>query len=112
MLEINNDTIRITRGDSGFIDMVLLTPTDEIYDFDSQNDEITFFLKPPFNPANKRDKILLKKKLKDTVLELESDDTKYFAKGHYLYDFKMRRTEPTTGKELKETVVSGDFYII
>lgn len=114
MLEFNGNNMTLTRGDTVFIDTVILTPLGLVYEL-QEGDVLTFsvydnnknnsFLVNNFNEFNQ--KPIIEKFFVDRKTKIESSDTAFLAKGKYTYKCVIEM-----GKDhVKETYCEGDFIL-
>ena len=79
MLEFKDGDIILTRGDSVYIDTVILTPCEEVYE-PRENDEVYLYIL-----RENEDKVVLKKKFNNRKTVIKEIDTKFLSKGEYKY---------------------------
>lgn len=108
MLLINDNIIRLTRGDSAYIDVELEMPTGGTYSPD-ENDEILFTLRksnyPKKNAADTD--YALQKRLENNQLKLRPEDTKDLPYGNYIFDMEIRYNSGDV-----ETFLSGMLVLL
>lgn len=112
MLEFNGNDMILTRGDTVFIDTVILTPLGFVYEI-QEGDVLTFSVYD--NERNNgfvsnigfEAKPIIDKIFVDRKTKLESSDTAFLNKGKYTYKCVIEMDE---GK-IKETYCEGDFIL-
>ena len=112
MLEFNGNNMTLTRGDTIYIDTVVLTPLGLVYEI-QEGDILTFSVYD--NNRNNNfvsnegfeSKPIIEKVFIDRKTKLESSDTAYLSKGKYFYKCIIEM-----GKDrIKETYCEGDFIL-
>ena len=112
MLEFNGNNMTLTRGDTIFIDTVVLTPLGLVYEV-QEGDVLTFSVydnnrnnsfisNEGFEPKPVIEKVFMDRKAK-----LESSDTAFLSKGKYSYKCVIEMGE----ERIKETYCEGDFIL-
>ena len=114
MLEFNGNNMTLTRGDTIFIDTVVLTPLGLVYEV-QEGDVLTFsvydnnrnnqFLSD--NSNGFESKPIIEKVFVDRKTKLESSDTAFLNKGKYTYKCVIEMGE----ERIKETYCQGDFIL-
>ena len=87
MLEFKDGDIILTRGDSVYIDTVILTPCEEVYE-PKENDEVYLYItreKEIGRLEEEKEKVVLKKKFINRKTVIKGIDTKFLSKGEYKY---------------------------
>lgn len=106
MLEINEDSIKMTRGDDGYFDLTIYTPNGrDIYEV-RKGDRVVFSVrsKPRKTPGCV---LLMEKEFKNNKIKLNADDTKFMKPGTYYYDCEIKF--PTGDVN---TVCEGTFTLV
>lgn len=93
MFEVDNDTIKLTRGDSLVLKLLLKLRTGEVYT-PKTGDSIMFGLKSKLNASRTayiETEPLVKKSIsiEDMILALDPGDTKKLPFGNYAYDIEI-----------------------
>ena len=87
MLEFKDGDIILTRGDSVYIDTVILTPCEEVYEPKDKDEVYLYIIKK--NEISRleedKEKIVLKKKFVNRKTVIKEIDTKFLSKGEYKY---------------------------
>jgi hypothetical protein len=108
MLEFNGNDMTLTRGDTVYIDTVILTPLGIIYE-PKEGDIITFsiYYNGDKGAIGFKQVPIIQKQFVDRKLKLEAKDTAYLSKGTYEYKCVIACEE----KEMKETYCQGKFIL-
>ena len=112
MLEFNGNNMTLTRGDTVFIDTVVLTPLGLVYEV-QEGDVLTFSVydinrNNSFASNEGFDfKPVIEKIFVDRKAKLESADTAFLSKGKYSYKCVIEMGE----ERIKETYCEGDFIL-
>ena len=112
MLEFNGNNMTLTRGDTVFIDTVILTPLGLIYEV-REGDILTFSVydnnKNNILLSNEgfEQKPVIKKIFVDRKTKIDSSDTAFLSKGKYSYKCVIEMGE----ERIKETYCEGDFIL-
>ena len=88
MLYINGDTIKLTRGDTAYLHIPLVT-TDADYVMNA-NDTLTFSVK---KTTRDTDYIFQKVVTGNNVFHIQPSDTSELAFGKYIYDVELNTTD-------------------
>lgn len=125
MLTIQDNVIKMTKGDTGMFSIDVYTPDNKFYTLKEQ-DKITFYLFKTENNCfcecyqNIEDnKIALKKEFKSGIIILDSNDTRYLKYGEYFWkcvlEYNREYSEDNKEESLKEkivnTIASGRFFL-
>ena len=88
MLEFKDGDIILTRGDSVYIDTVILTPCEEVYEPREKDEVYLYITRENENERTEeeREKVVLKKKFVNRKTVIKEIDTKFLNKGKYLYN--------------------------
>lgn len=112
MLEFNGNNMTLTRGDTIFIDTVVLTPLGLVYEV-QEGDVLTFSVYDD-NKNNSfvsnfgfESKPIIEKIFVDRKTKLESSDTAFLNNGKYTYKCVIEMGE----ERIKETYCQGDFIL-
>lgn len=92
MLDFNNGNITLTRGDSVYINTVILTPCEEVYE-PKEDDKIYFIVSRTketdllnyINNGNNDNSVVIKKEFVNRNIKIKDTDTKFLNKGKYYY---------------------------
>ena len=101
MLEFKDGDIILTRGDSVYIDTVILTPCEEVYE-PRENDEVYFYIL-----RENEEKIVLKKKFNNRKTVIKEIDTKFLNKGKYRYNCVLIQENGD-----RQTYCEGNFFLV
>jgi hypothetical protein len=108
MLEFNGNDMTLTRGDTIYIDTVIMTPTGLVYEI-QEGDKLTFSV---YDKSNKlggfEEKAVIQKEFKDRKLKIDRVDTAFLSKGTYEYRCVI---EMNNEDKTKETYSSGKFIL-
>lgn len=83
MLEFKDGDIILTRGDSVYIDTVILTPCEEVYE--PREDDKIYFIVSRTNDNKFDSNIVIKKEFINRNTKIKDTDTKFLNKGKYYY---------------------------
>ena len=83
MLEFKDGDIVLTRGDSVYIDTVILTPCEEVYE--PREDDKIYFIVSRTNDNKYDSNIVIKKEFVNRNIKIKDSDTKFLNKGKYYY---------------------------
>ena len=83
MLEFKDGDIILTRGDSVYIDTVILTPCEEVYE--PREDDKIYFIVSRTNDNKFDSNIVIKKECVNRNIKIKDSDTKFLNKGKYYY---------------------------
>ena len=87
MLEFKDGDIILTRGDSVYIDTVILTPCEEVYEPKDKDEVYLYIIKK--NEISRleedKEKVVLKKKFDNRKTVIKEIDTKFLSEGEYKY---------------------------
>lgn len=83
MLEFKDGDIILTRGDSVYIDTVILTPCEEVYE--PKEDDKIYFIVSRTNDDKFDSNIVIKKEFINRNTKIKDTDTKFLNKGKYYY---------------------------
>lgn len=83
MLEFKDGDIVLTRGDSVYIDTVILTPCEEVYE--PREDDKIYFIVSRTNDNKFDSNIVIKKEFVNRNIKIKDSDTKFLNKGKYYY---------------------------
>lgn len=83
MLEFKDGDIILTRGDSVYIDTVILTPCEEVYE--PREDDKIYFIVSRTNDNKFDSNIVIKKEFVNRNIKIKDSDTKFLNKGKYYY---------------------------
>ena len=83
MLDFNNGNITLTRGDSVYINTVILTPCEEVYE--PKEDDKIYFIVSRTNDDKFDSNIVIKKEFINRNTKIKDTDTKFLNKGKYYY---------------------------
>lgn len=103
MLEINNNFIRLTRGDSAIIELIIYDNNDDIYEM-QENDFVVFSIG---TLPNIKSSLFLKKTFNSNIINLTSKDTLYIKPGYYYFECEIF----LNGIE-NNTICEGIFQIV
>lgn len=88
MFKVDDNNIRIIRGDSGVFN-ISITDTNGSPVYLTEGDVLTFTLRRAArNPA-----IVMQKVIADSQLEIKPEDTEGLTFGTYVYDIELRRAD-------------------
>lgn len=108
MLEFNGNDMTLTRGDTIYIDTVIMTPTGLVYEV-QEGDRITFSVYDNTGGIDGfREKIVIQKEFENRKLKLDRVDTAYLSKGVYEYRCVL---EMDNEDKTKETYSAGKFIL-
>ena len=87
MLEFKDGDIILTRGDSVYIDTVILTPCEEVYEPKDKDEVYLYIIKKNeiSRLEEEKEKVVLKKKFANRKTVIKEIDTKFLSKGKYRY---------------------------
>ena len=105
MIKISGKTIRMTKGDTLEVPVIIMTKNGEVY-IPSEGDVIRFAMKKTYEDD---EPLILKTIPNDTlILRLESSETKTLevSKTPYVYDIEL-----TTATGTVDTFLSGSLYL-
>ena len=87
MLEFKDGDIILTRGDSVYIDTVILTPCEEVYELKDKDEVYLYIIKKNeiSRLEEEKEKVVLKKKFANRKTVIKEIDTKFLSKGEYKY---------------------------
>ena len=104
MLEINKNNIKLTRGDSAVIDLVIYMPDGTIYELE-EGDKVYFGVRllPKKAPG---EQMLLEKEFESNEIKIESGDTAFLKYGRYFYDCSLIFADGDIN-----TICAGNFTI-
>ena len=87
MLEFKDGDIILTRGDSVYIDTVILTPCEEVYEPKDKDEVYLYIIKKNeiSRLEEEKEKVVLKKKFANRKTVIKETDTKFLIKGEYKY---------------------------
>ena len=87
MLEFKDGDIILTRGDSVYIDTVILTPCEEVYEPRDKDEVYLYIIKKNeiSRLEEEKEKVVLKKKFANRKTVIKEIDTKFLSKGEYKY---------------------------
>lgn len=110
MLEFNDSTMVLTRGDTVYIDTVILTPLGFVYEV-QEEDVIKFYVYKrahgeSIGVAGINSKPVIEKEFVDRKLKLETNDTAFLSVGKYYYKCVI-----TMKGDIRETYCEGDFIL-
>lgn len=104
MLEFNDGRMTLTRGDTAYIDTVILTPLGFVYE-PKEEDVIMFYVyRKDINSCDRNP--VIKKQFINRKLKIETSDTEFLRKGNYYYKCVI-----TMKDNLRETYCEGDFIL-
>lgn len=89
MLYINGNDIKLTRGDTALIDLVIYTaPPEDVNKkvYELQDGDSVYFAVRKYPKTGRYRDYLIEKEFKDLSITLESEDTQYLKYGQYFYD--------------------------
>ena len=87
MLEFKDGDIILTRGDSVYIDTVILTPCEEVYEPRDKDEVYLYIIKKNeiSRLEEEKEKVVLKKKFANRKTVIKEIGTKFLSKGEYKY---------------------------
>lgn len=87
MLEFKDGDIILTRGDSVYIDTVILTPCEEVYEPRDKDEVYLYIIRKNeiSRLEEEKEKVVLKKKFANRKTVIKETDTKFLSKGEYKY---------------------------
>ena len=87
MLEFKDGDIILTRGDSVYIDTVILTPCEEVYEPKDKDEVYLYIIKKNeiSRLEEEKEKVVLKKKFANRKTVIKEIDTNFLSKGEYRY---------------------------
>lgn len=118
MLSINNDVIKMTKGDTGIFEItIFIPPGNKIYNL-QHNDKVVFYLsKTPCmsqgtiwqsleNSPNKKKEFILIKEFENKIIKIESQDTTYLKPNLYYW-----KCELVYANGEVSSICGGRFYL-
>lgn len=99
MVEFKEGNIFFKKGDTAHIDIVILTPTGDIYEL-QEGDTVVFSLKT--NKCGPNNKVVLSKQFEGRILNFEPTDTKFLREGSYYYSSVLTIAENGDVQTLNE----------
>lgn len=102
MLEVKNNAIYLTRGDSAQLHVEITNDLGEIYELED-GDICEFTLKK----STSNNTVLLKKKIINSELKITPDDTRNLKYGEYWYDVQV-----TLANGDVSTVISPSLFVV
>lgn len=102
MLQIIENSITMTRGDSVYFEIVCWTPDKKVYELEI-GDKIRYCLR---NVPNKNSPPLLEKVFKDNQIKLDPEDTNFLKYGRYFWDCTLEFNNGDIN-----TIASGDITL-
>ena len=105
MLDFNNGNITLTRGDSVYINTVILTPCEEVYE--PKEDDKIYFIVSRTNDDKFDSNIVIKKEFINRNTKIKDTDTKFLSKGRYYYCCILIQ-----GNGDKQTYCEGYLYLV
>ena len=118
MLTVQEDVIRMTKGDTASFEITIFTPEEKVYNL-KHNDKVVFYLsKTPcmsqgniygslqHSPYNEKKRFLLVKEFENKLIKLDSEDTMYLNTGLYYW-----KCELVYANEEVNSICGGKFYL-
>ena len=87
MLNINGNSIKLTRGDTAYIEITIYTPTGEVYEL-QDGDTLQFCIREFPKKQNNRPP-LLNKTFNNRTVKILPNDTNALKYGRYYYDVSL-----------------------
>lgn len=88
MLTINDDVIKMTKGDTAIFTITIYTPDDgKVYNL-KHNDKVVFYLSKYPCESIVRSPILTKE-FKDNIIKIDPEDTEYLKYGTYYWKCEL-----------------------
>lgn len=105
MLELQGDTIKMTKGDDARLDLVIYTTDDCVYT-PEEGDTLVFRLYN-FPRKSKTEKPILVKTINDLEVSLKPQDTNFLKDGKYFYDITLTFKDGEIN-----TIMEGEFFLL
>lgn len=105
MLKINGNSIKLTRGDTAYLEITIYTPDGKVYEL-QKNDKLEFCVRE-FPKKQQNCPPLLDKVFEDRTIKINPNDTNFLKYGRYFWDVSLIFANGDIN-----TVCSGDITFV